>query len=90
MICALCTGRHHAMSCPQVASTLRVVGVAPWLAQQGCPIVDVADARPWFAVKPDARSLVDNVLATSGHAHQLSGARETRHLQVVPPLAQAG
>jgi len=91
MICALCAGRHHAMACPQGASTLRAIGVAPWLLQQGCPVVDVADARPWFAAKPGARSLVDNILAASGQTPlQLRQARASRHLRAVPPLSQAG
>lgn len=90
MICALCAGRHHAMACAQGASTLRAIGVAPWLLQQGGPVVEIVEARPWFAVKPGARSLVDNVLAASGHTLQLNQARESRHLRAVDPLAETG
>lgn len=33
MICAVCTGGHHAMACPTVAATLLALGVQPWLPQ---------------------------------------------------------
>lgn len=83
MICAVCTGKHHAMACPSNAGTLLSIGVQPWpLASRPRLVAADESARPWMAVRARA-SLVENVLAASGYARP-------PHLRLVPELREAG
>lgn len=82
MICALCTGRHHAMACPSNADTLLAIGVQPWLCHTKPSRFEPEVVRPWLAVQAKA-SLVENVLAASAYP-------PPPHLRLVPPLREAG
>lgn len=80
MICPLCTGRHHAMSCPSNADTLIAIGVRPWPLYETPRTTECERIRPYYAARPSL-TLIENVMAASGHSAQVMNSR--RHLRAV-------
>lgn len=73
MICAVCTGKHHALECPTIHDTLIAIGVPPApIAKPAPPEKIELLTRPHFAVR-GRKGVIRNVMEATYRDLQPTG-----------------